>query len=55
MYFTHTRSKLAYALIIISQFTHNHRDQHMNIGMRILRYLKSAIWKGILFAKNENN
>lgn len=55
MYFTHTRSKLAYALIVISQFTHNHREQLMNIIMRILRYLKSATRKGILFAKNENN
>jgi hypothetical protein len=34
---------------------HNPGEQHMNAVMRILRYLKSAPGKGILFAKNENN
>ena len=31
---------------------HNHKEQHMNTVMRILRYLKNAAGKGILFAKN---
>ena len=52
MYLAHTRPDLAYALSIVSQFMHNPGEQHMNAVMRILRYLKSAPWKGILFTKN---
>ena len=52
MYLAHTRSDLAYALSIVSQFIHNPGEQHMNAVMRILRYLKSTPRKGILFTKN---
>ena len=52
MYLSHTRPDLAYALSIVSQFMHNPGEQHMNAVMRILRYLKSAPGKGILFTKN---
>jgi len=52
MYLAHTRPDLAYALSIISQFMHNPGEQHMNALMRILRYLKVAPGKGILFTKN---
>ncbi|RVW33427.1 Retrovirus-related Pol polyprotein from transposon RE1 [Vitis vinifera] len=36
----------------VSQYMHNPGEQHMNVVMRILRYLKNAPRKGILFAKN---
>ncbi|RVW45334.1 Retrovirus-related Pol polyprotein from transposon RE1 [Vitis vinifera] len=36
----------------VSQYMHNPGEQHMNAVMRILRYLKNAPGKGILFAKN---
>ena len=52
MYLAHTRPDLAYALSIVIQFMHNPREQHINVVMRILRYLKSAPGKGILFTKN---
>ena len=52
MYLAHTRPDLAYALSIVSQFMNNLGEQHMNAVMRILRYLKSAPGKGILFTKN---
>ncbi|RVW76011.1 Retrovirus-related Pol polyprotein from transposon RE1 [Vitis vinifera] len=52
MYLTHTRPDLAYALSVVSQYMHNLREQHMNAVMRILRYLKNAPGKGILFTKN---
>ncbi|RVW92416.1 Retrovirus-related Pol polyprotein from transposon RE1 [Vitis vinifera] len=52
MYLAHTRPDLAYALSVVSQYMHNPREQHMNAVMRILRYLKNAPRKGILFAKN---
>ena len=52
MYLTHTRPDLAYALSVVIQYMHNHGEQHMNAVMRILRYLKNAPGKGILFTKN---
>ncbi|WKA07496.1 hypothetical protein VitviT2T_025316 [Vitis vinifera] len=52
MYLAHTRPDLAYALSVVSQYMHNPGEQHMNVIMRILRYLKNAPGKGILFAKN---
>ena len=52
MYLTHTRPDLAYALSVVSQYMHNPGEQYMNAVMRILRYLKNAPEKGILFTKN---
>ncbi|WJZ98924.1 hypothetical protein VitviT2T_017413 [Vitis vinifera] len=52
MYLAHTRPNLVYALSVVSQYMHNPEEQHMNAVMRILRYLKNALGKGILFAKN---
>ena len=54
MYLAHTRPDLAYALSIISQFMCNPGAQHMNAVMQILRYLKAAPRKGILFTNNTN-
>ena len=51
-YLAHTRLDLAYALSVVSQYMHNPEEQHMNVVMRILRYLKNAPRKGILFTKN---
>ena len=52
MYLVHTRLDLAYALSVVSQYMHNPGEQHMNAVMCILRYLKNAPGKGILFTKN---
>ncbi|RVW65275.1 Retrovirus-related Pol polyprotein from transposon RE1 [Vitis vinifera] len=52
MYLAHARPDLAYALSVVSQYMHNPEEQHMNAVIRILRYLKNAPGKGILFAKN---
>ncbi|RVX11618.1 Retrovirus-related Pol polyprotein from transposon RE1 [Vitis vinifera] len=51
MYLAHTRPDLAYALSVVSQSMHNPGEQHMNVVMRILRYLKNAPGKGILFTR----
>uniref|UniRef100_A0A803NUD0 Reverse transcriptase Ty1/copia-type domain-containing protein n=1 Tax=Cannabis sativa TaxID=3483 RepID=A0A803NUD0_CANSA len=51
MYLAHTRPDLAYALSIFSQFMHNPGKQHMDAVTRILRYLKLAPGKGILFSR----
>lgn len=52
MYLSHTRPYLAYSLSIVSQFMHNPGKQHMNDVIRILRYLKPAPGKGIVFSRN---
>ena len=54
MYLSHTRPDLAYALNIVSHFMHNLIEQHMNAIMLILRYLKRALGKGVLFTKNSD-
>jgi hypothetical protein len=46
------RTYLAYTLSIVSQFIHNPREKYMNAVMYILRYMKVASRKRILFTKN---
>ena len=52
LYLAHTRPNLAYALSVMSQYMHNPREQHMNAIIRILRYLKGAPGKCIMFTKH---
>ncbi|KAJ9535774.1 hypothetical protein OSB04_un001074 [Centaurea solstitialis] len=54
MYLAHTRPDIAHTLSVISQFMHNPGEQHMNAVMHLLRYLKSAPGKGVLFKKGSN-
>ncbi|XP_070667379.1 uncharacterized mitochondrial protein AtMg00810-like [Malus domestica] len=54
MYLAHIRPDLAYALSVVSQYMHNPGEQHMNVVMRILRYLKGSPGKGILFKRNNH-
>ena len=51
IYLSHTRPDLAYAVSVVSQYMHNHSEDHMN-AVRILRYLKSALGKGLVFRKH---
>ena len=52
IYLSHTRPDIAYAVSIVSQFMHNPSEDHMDVIIRILRYLKSSPGKGLLFSKN---
>eukprot|EP00253_Pinus_taeda_P025042 PITA_25042 len=54
MYLAHTWPDLTYALSVVSQFMHSPSEEHMNVVIRILRYLKSSPRKGILFTKGKN-
>lgn len=45
-------SKHSYLVNVVSQFMHNPCSPHLNIEYRILRYLKSALEKGLLFSNN---
>ena len=52
IYLSHTRSDIAYAVSVVSQFMHAPSGEHMEAVYRILRYLKSAPGKGLLFSTN---
>ena len=52
IYLSHTRPDIAYAVIVVSQFMHSPSEDHMNAVLRILRYLKSAPGKGLMFSKH---
>ncbi|WOH06349.1 hypothetical protein DCAR_0625775 [Daucus carota subsp. sativus] len=54
IYLSHTRPDIAYAVSVVSRFMHNPGKQHMDAVVRILRYLKSAPGKGLLFSKHGN-
>ncbi|KAL6294169.1 hypothetical protein ACE6H2_002311 [Prunus campanulata] len=52
IYLSHTRPDIAYAVSVASQFMHCPSEDHMDAVFRILKYLKSAPGKGLLFTKN---
>ena len=54
IYLAHTRPDVAYAVSVVSQFMHNPSENHMNAVLRILRYLKSAPGRGVMFSKHNN-
>ncbi|XP_050104671.1 uncharacterized mitochondrial protein AtMg00810-like [Malus sylvestris] len=49
IYLAHTRSDIAYAVSVMSQFMHSPSVDHMAVVMWILSYLKSALGKGTLY------
>ncbi|KAL6974688.1 Beta-galactosidase 8 [Sarracenia purpurea var. burkii] len=52
IYLSHTRPDISYAVGVVSQFMHDPRVPHLDVVYRILRYLKSAPGKGILFSNH---
>ncbi|CAL5329842.1 unnamed protein product [Camellia sinensis] len=52
MYLSHTHLDITYAIGIVSQFMHDPHATHLDAVYRILRYLKSASGKGILFSNH---
>ena len=51
IYLSHTRPDIAYVVSLISQFMHNLSNDHMNVVIQILRYLKSSPGRGLMFRK----
>ena len=54
IYLSHTRPDLTYAVSVVSQFMHNPSKAHMEVVVRILRYLKSAPGRGLVFSKHRH-
>ena len=54
IYLSYTRLDIDYAVSVVSQFMHAPSEEHMDAVYRVLRYLKSALGKGLLFTKNGN-
>lgn len=54
IYLSHTRSDIAYAVSVVSQFMHDPKSSHMDAVYRILRYLKSCPGKGLLCTRQGN-
>ena len=52
IYLSHTRLDIAYAVNVVSQFMHDPKKPHMDVVEWILRYLKSAPGKGLLFSNH---
>ena len=52
IYLSHTRPNIAYAVSVVNQFMHCPSEDHMDVVIQILRYLKSSPGKGLMFSKN---
>ncbi|KAM1675199.1 hypothetical protein ACFX2K_041176 [Malus domestica] len=49
IYLSHTCPDIAYAVSVVSQFMHSPSEAHMDAVTRILRYLKMAPSRGLVF------
>ncbi|KAJ0609721.1 putative RNA-directed DNA polymerase [Helianthus annuus] len=53
IYLSLTRPDISYAVQFLSQFMHNPTEMHLQIALRLLRYLKSGPGCGLLFKKSD--
>ncbi|KAK9059410.1 hypothetical protein SSX86_022030 [Deinandra increscens subsp. villosa] len=54
IYLSHTRPDIAYTVHFLSQFLHSPLAAHLNIALRLLKYLKKSPGKGVLFSKSSS-
>jgi Reverse transcriptase (RNA-dependent DNA polymerase) len=52
IYLSHTRLDISFAVSVVSRYMHDPREGHMDVVYHILRYLKNAPGKGLIFRKN---
>ncbi|RVW43692.1 Retrovirus-related Pol polyprotein from transposon RE1 [Vitis vinifera] len=53
IYLSHSRSDIAFAVSVVSQYMHAPCEEHVKTVYRILNYLKGSLGKGLYFRKNE--
>ncbi|KAJ0578087.1 putative RNA-directed DNA polymerase [Helianthus annuus] len=54
IYLSLTRPDISYAVQFLSQFMHKPCQSHLDIALRLLRYLKQSPGKGVMFRKTDN-
>ena len=54
IYLSHTRLDIAYTVSVVSQFMHYPSEDHMDVVIQILHYLKSSPGKRFMFSKNNH-
>ncbi|KAJ9546310.1 hypothetical protein OSB04_018853 [Centaurea solstitialis] len=54
IYLLATRPDISFAVHCLSQFMHSPRKSHLNLALRVLRYLKKSPGKGILFTPSSD-
>ncbi|KAK1418428.1 hypothetical protein QVD17_27572 [Tagetes erecta] len=54
IYLSHTRPDISYAVQYLSQFMHKPTHAHLQLAMRVLRYLKGSPGKGLIFSRTES-
>ncbi|XP_043705357.1 secreted RxLR effector protein 161-like [Telopea speciosissima] len=54
IYLSHTRPDITFAVTMVSQFMHDPYSSHWEAVIRILRYLKAAPGKGVLFSPHSH-
>jgi Reverse transcriptase (RNA-dependent DNA polymerase) len=52
IYMSHTRLDISFAVSVVNRYMHNSSKGHMDVVYQILRYLKSAPEKGLIYRKN---
>ena len=52
IYLTHTRPDISFPVSVVSRYMHDPRKDHMDAVYHILRYLKGAPGKGLIFRKH---
>jgi len=53
IYLAHTKSDIAYAVSVVTQFMHDPKERHLQALNKILQYLKTSPGRGLLFQRNE--
>ncbi|KAJ0919654.1 putative RNA-directed DNA polymerase [Helianthus annuus] len=54
IYLSLTRPDISYTVQFLSQFMHSPKEVHLNLALRLLRYLKKSPGKGLVFKKSAN-
>ena len=54
IYLSHTRPDIGFSVSVVSQFMNNPTEKHMTAVIRILRYLKMTLGKGLFFQRTTN-